>query len=167
MVGPVAKIDPAELPMNRTSKFRGRKAYAELPDEVAGWDGGADAVRHRRGDRFVGPTKTPEYLAGGKPVVSTPVTDVVRSYGTLEGVVDRRGTTEHSSPDCEAAAGVARNPAGVAAGRRSDAGPDVLGAHLPADVGGLDRRPCPDAAAPKETGARSPGHQPAHGQEPP
>jgi hypothetical protein len=31
--------------------------------------------------RFISPTKTPEYLAAGRPVVSTPITDVVRSYG--------------------------------------------------------------------------------------
>jgi UDP-galactopyranose mutase len=36
--------------------------------------------------RFISPTKTPEYLAGGKPVVSTPITDVVRHYGDLEAV---------------------------------------------------------------------------------
>jgi UDP-galactopyranose mutase len=35
---------------------------------------------------FISPTKTPEYLAGGKPVVSTPIKDVVRHYGQLEGV---------------------------------------------------------------------------------
>ena len=36
--------------------------------------------------QFISPTKTPEYLAGGKPVVSAPVKDVVRHYGHLEGV---------------------------------------------------------------------------------
>jgi UDP-galactopyranose mutase len=36
--------------------------------------------------QFISPTKTPEYLAGGRPVVSTPVRDVVRHYGQLEGV---------------------------------------------------------------------------------
>ena len=36
--------------------------------------------------RFISPTKTPEYLAAGKPVVSTPIRDVVRHYGRLQGV---------------------------------------------------------------------------------
>ena len=40
--------------------------------------------------RFISPTKTPEYLAAGMPVVSTPIADVVRAYGTLEAVRDRR-----------------------------------------------------------------------------
>ena len=45
---------------------------------------------------FISPTKTPEYLAGGKPVVSTPVRDVVRHYGQLEGV-QIAGDAESSS----------------------------------------------------------------------
>ena len=36
--------------------------------------------------QFISPTKTPEYLTGGKPVVSTPIRDVVRTYGHLQGV---------------------------------------------------------------------------------
>jgi len=36
--------------------------------------------------RFISPTKTPEYLAAGKPVVSTSICDVVRPYGQL-GIV--------------------------------------------------------------------------------
>ena len=31
--------------------------------------------------RFISPTKTLEYLAAGKPVVSTPIRDVVRPFG--------------------------------------------------------------------------------------
>jgi hypothetical protein len=31
--------------------------------------------------RFISPTKTPEYLAAGLPVVSTPIHDVVKGYG--------------------------------------------------------------------------------------
>ena len=33
--------------------------------------------------RYISPTKTPEYLAAGKPVVSTPIADVVRTYGDI------------------------------------------------------------------------------------
>lgn len=31
--------------------------------------------------RYISPTKTPEYLTGGKPVISTPIKDVVTPYG--------------------------------------------------------------------------------------
>jgi hypothetical protein len=30
---------------------------------------------------FISPTKTPEYLSAGLPVISTPIKDVVRPYG--------------------------------------------------------------------------------------
>ena len=44
--------------------------------------------------RFISPTKTPEYLAAGRPVVSTWVTDVARAYGNLEGVFLANGAKE-------------------------------------------------------------------------
>jgi UDP-galactopyranose mutase len=50
--------------------------------------------------QFISPTKTPEYLAGGKPVVSTPIRDVVRHYGDLEGV-GIASTPEEFVEQCE------------------------------------------------------------------
>jgi UDP-galactopyranose mutase len=50
--------------------------------------------------QFISPTKTPEYLAGGKPVVSTPVRDVVRHYGHLQGV-GIASTPEEFVAQCE------------------------------------------------------------------
>jgi UDP-galactopyranose mutase len=60
---------------------------------------------------FISPTKTPEYLAGGKPVVSTPIKDVVRHYGQLEGV-KIASTAEEFVGACEAALELSRNPEG-------------------------------------------------------
>jgi UDP-galactopyranose mutase len=57
---------------------------------------------------FISPTKTPEYLAGGKPVVSTPVRDVVRHYGQLEGV-EIAGTAEEFVEGCERALRLAKD----------------------------------------------------------
>jgi UDP-galactopyranose mutase len=59
--------------------------------------------------QFISPTKTPEYLAGGKPVVSTPVKDVVRHYGQLEGREDRRRRRQFVAA-CEEALELSRNP---------------------------------------------------------
>jgi UDP-galactopyranose mutase len=59
--------------------------------------------------QFISPTKTPEYLAGGKPVVSTPVKDVVRHYGDLEGV-QIAGDAESFVAACETSLELARNP---------------------------------------------------------
>ena len=86
MVGPVVKIDPADLPVRPNLHFLGGKSYAELPAYLAGWDVALMPFAVNAATQFISPTKTPEYLAGGRPVVSTPITDVIRHYGALEAV---------------------------------------------------------------------------------
>ena len=86
MVGPVVKIDPAHLPKRPNIHYLGGKTYDVLPTYLAGWDVALMPFAINESTRFISPTKTPEYLAGGKPVVSTPITDVARHYGELEGV---------------------------------------------------------------------------------
>jgi UDP-galactopyranose mutase len=86
MVGPVVKIAPEDLPRRANIHYLGGKTYAELPAYLAGWDVALMPFAMNESTQFISPTKTPEYLAGGKPVVSTPVRDVVRHYGQLEGV---------------------------------------------------------------------------------
>jgi UDP-galactopyranose mutase len=86
MVGPVVKISEADLPRRPNLYYLGGKSYAELPDYLRGWDVALMPFAINEATRFISPTKTPEYLAGGLPVVSTPVTDVVRHYGDMAGV---------------------------------------------------------------------------------
>ena len=86
MVGPVVKIEPADLPRRPNLHFLGGKSYDELPSYLSGWDVALMPFAINESTRFISPTKTPEYLAGGKPVVSTPITDVIRHYGDLQGV---------------------------------------------------------------------------------
>jgi len=81
MIGPVVKIDPASLPQRPNIHWLGQKHYAELPDYLAGWDVGLMPFAINESTRFISPTKTPEFLAAGVPVVSTPIRDVVRPYG--------------------------------------------------------------------------------------
>jgi UDP-galactopyranose mutase len=81
MIGPVVKIDPAILPRRDNIHWLGGKGYQELPRYLAGWDVGLMPFALNESTRFISPTKTPEYLAAGVPVVSTPITDVVRAYG--------------------------------------------------------------------------------------
>ena len=78
MIGPVVKIDPARCPGTRNIHYLGGKSYKELPAYMAGWDAAILPFAHNESTRFISPTKTPEYLAAGKPVVSTSITDVVR-----------------------------------------------------------------------------------------
>ena len=81
MVGPVVKIDPATLPRRPNIHYLGAKAYGELPAYIAGWDVAMMPFARNDATRFISPTKTPEYLAAGKPVVSTSILDVVRTFG--------------------------------------------------------------------------------------
>jgi UDP-galactopyranose mutase len=84
MVGPVVKIDPNHLPKLPNIHYLGGKKYAELPHYLGGWDVAILPFAHNDSTRFISPTKTPEYLAGGKPIVSTSITDVVRPYGEMK-----------------------------------------------------------------------------------
>jgi glycosyltransferase involved in cell wall biosynthesis len=81
IVGPVVKIDPATLPNHPNIHYLGGKSYQELPSYLAGWDVALLPFACNESTRFISPTKTPEYLAAGKPVVSTSIRDVVYPYG--------------------------------------------------------------------------------------
>ncbi|KYG68055.1 glycosyl transferase [Bdellovibrio bacteriovorus] len=81
MIGPVVKIDPASLPQLPNIYYLGKKDYADLPKYMAGWDCALMPFARNEATRFISPTKTPEYLAAGCPVVSTPIRDVVEPYG--------------------------------------------------------------------------------------
>jgi glycosyltransferase involved in cell wall biosynthesis len=81
MIGPVVKIDPADLPRLPNIHWLGPKSYAELPAYLGHWDMGWMPFALNEATRYISPTKTPEFLAAGLPVVSTAIVDVVRSYG--------------------------------------------------------------------------------------
>lgn len=102
MIGPVVKIDPGVLPRRANLHYLGPKAYAELPDYIAGWDAALLPFARNESTRFISPTKTPEYLAAGRPVVSTPIRDVVRPYGEA-GLVRIADTVPETVAALEAA----------------------------------------------------------------
>ena len=93
MLGPTVKIDPAALPRRDNIHWLGFKNYSELPAYLAGWDLGFMPFALNEATRFISPTKTPEFLAAGLPLVSTPITDVVRPYGEA-GLVEIARTPE-------------------------------------------------------------------------
>jgi UDP-galactopyranose mutase len=91
LVGPVVKIDPKLLPHRHNIHYLGMRPYNALPAYLSGWDVALLPFAQNDATRFISPTKTPEYLAGGKPVVSTPIRDVIHLYGHLDMV--------HIAPD--------------------------------------------------------------------
>jgi UDP-galactopyranose mutase len=93
MIGPVVKISEEALPHRSNIHYLGGKKYEELPQYLAGWDVALMPFAINESTRFISPTKTPEYLAAGKPVVSTAIRDVVRPYGQ-EALVEIASTAE-------------------------------------------------------------------------
>ncbi len=83
LVGPVVKIDPASLPQRPNIHYLGQKPYADLPSYLSGWDVCLLPFARNDATRFISPTKTLEYMAAGKMIVSTPITDVAEPYGDI------------------------------------------------------------------------------------
>ena len=93
MIGPVVKIDPSTLPQRQNIHYLGPKSYDDLPSYLSGWDIALLLFARNEATRFISPTKTPEYLAAGRPVISTSITDVVRPYGE-QGLVEIADTAD-------------------------------------------------------------------------
>jgi glycosyltransferase involved in cell wall biosynthesis len=81
LIGPVVKIDPGTLPRLPNIHYLGAKSYNDLPTYLSGWAAAMLPFALNDSTRFISPTKTPEYLAAGRPVISTSIEDVVRTYG--------------------------------------------------------------------------------------
>ncbi len=83
-IGPVIKINEDVLPKGENIFYLNSKSYTELPNYISGWDIALIPFAINESTKFISPTKTPEYLAAGKPVISTPIADVVKPYGEKE-----------------------------------------------------------------------------------
>jgi glycosyltransferase involved in cell wall biosynthesis len=88
MVGPVAKIDPASLPQRANIHWLGQQPYELLPQLAAGWDACLLPFARNAATRYVSPTKTLEYLAAGRPVVSTGLHDVKALFADVVRIAD-------------------------------------------------------------------------------
>jgi len=92
-IGPVVKIEESALPRNENIHYLGMKDYKDLPTYISGWDLCIMPFAINASTEFISPTKTPEFLAAGKRVISTPIHDVVNPYGA-EGLVGIAETAE-------------------------------------------------------------------------
>jgi glycosyltransferase involved in cell wall biosynthesis len=86
MVGPVVKVDPSELPQAPNIHWLGQRQYAELPAHVKGFDVCLMPFALNDATEYINPTKTLEYMAAGKPIVSTAVSDVVHNFTPVVAV---------------------------------------------------------------------------------
>jgi glycosyltransferase involved in cell wall biosynthesis len=88
LVGPVVKIDPAELPRAANVHYMGQRTYQELPQFLAGWDVCLLPFAMNESTKFISPTKVLEYMAAELPSVSTPITDVKVPYGDVVAIAE-------------------------------------------------------------------------------
>ncbi|TFZ06374.1 glycosyltransferase family 1 protein [Ramlibacter henchirensis] len=88
MVGPVVKIDPMGLPRHANIHWLGQQGYQDLPSFICGWDVCLMPFALNEATRFISPTKMLEYMACGRPSVSTPIRDVVEPYGHVVSIAE-------------------------------------------------------------------------------
>ncbi|MBD3581275.1 glycosyltransferase [Flavobacterium selenitireducens] len=80
MIGPLAKISQHDLPKEANIHYTGMKSYVELPNYLKGFDIAMMPFALNDATKFISPTKTLEYMAAGKAIISTRITDVLRDY---------------------------------------------------------------------------------------
>jgi len=114
LVGPVVKIDPATLPTLPNVHYLGQRPYDELPEFLAGWDVCLLPFALNEATRYISPTKTLEYMAAGKAIVSTPIRDVVMPYSDIVAIGHDAGEFIRA---CENALAMSRESRSLLAGR--------------------------------------------------
>ena len=107
-LGPVVKINRDALPKHPNVHYLGMKAYDELPAYFSNWQAAMMPFAINEATHYISPTKTPEYLAAGLPVVSTPIRDVLRTYGSW----DRMSIADSVTAFEEGLLAALSNPAG-------------------------------------------------------
>jgi glycosyltransferase involved in cell wall biosynthesis len=86
MIGPVLKVDRASLPERANLHWLGQRSYADLPNYCKGFDVCLMPFALNEATEFINPTKALEYMATGRPIVSTAVADVVANFGSVVGI---------------------------------------------------------------------------------
>lgn len=80
MIGPFAKVEEHDLPRATNIHYLGMKSYDELPNYLCGFDVAMMPFALNDATKYISPTKTLEYMAAGKPIISTKIADVVTDY---------------------------------------------------------------------------------------
>jgi glycosyltransferase involved in cell wall biosynthesis len=80
MIGPVVKVDYAILPQRKNIYYLGGRNYSELPNYLKSFDIAMMPFALNKSTEFISPTKTLEFMAAKKPIISTAITDVAEVY---------------------------------------------------------------------------------------
>jgi len=88
MVGPTAKVDPAEFPRRPNLHWIGGRTYAQLPALTKGFSAALMPFALNAATEYINPTKALEYMAAGRPVVSTALDEVRMNFGRVARIAD-------------------------------------------------------------------------------
>lgn len=86
MVGPAAKVNPAEFPQRRNLHWFGGRPYAQLPAITKGFSVALMPFALNAATEYINPTKALEYMAAGRPVISTALDEVKSNFATVARV---------------------------------------------------------------------------------
>ncbi len=107
MIGPWAKVDPASFPQRSNLHWMGARNYAELPAYVKAFDVCLMPFAANEATRFINPAKAREYMAAAKPIVSTPIEDLVLQFSKIVTIAS------HPAEFIQACKRLARRPSRV------------------------------------------------------
>ncbi|HSU55816.1 MAG TPA: glycosyltransferase [Candidatus Dormibacteraeota bacterium] len=88
IVGPVLKVEEASLPRRANLHWLGGQPYADLPSFCKGFNICLMPFALNEATEFINPTKALEYMATGRPIISSAVPDVVANFGEVVHVAD-------------------------------------------------------------------------------
>jgi glycosyltransferase involved in cell wall biosynthesis len=90
IVGPWTKVDPAAFPQRSNLHWLGGRDYEQLPGFVKGLDVCLMPFARNEATEFINPTKALEYMATGRPIVSTAIEDVILQFSEVVDVAHSR-----------------------------------------------------------------------------
>jgi glycosyltransferase involved in cell wall biosynthesis len=88
MIGPLAKIHDNDLPKEDNIHYLGMKTYNELPLYLNTFDIAMMPFALNDATKYISPTKTLEYMAACKPIISTKIADVERDYSACVSLIE-------------------------------------------------------------------------------
>ena len=88
LIGPLVNMPESKLPKRSNVHYLGMKPYHLLPGYLKGIDIAMIPFDIKGAHKLSGPTETLEYMAAGKPIISTPIWDVVRDYRNHINIVN-------------------------------------------------------------------------------
>ncbi len=83
IIGPAIKVDPDQFPQRPNLHWLGGREYKDLPAYGKGFDVCLMPFAMNEHTQFINPTKSLEYMATGREIISSAVPDVISNFGAV------------------------------------------------------------------------------------